>query len=129
MFVFRLKLRRKVSNRARRCSLCSEEYLCVVDPNMEVTSVSSSTEVRAPPPLTCRPGTGLDHIAGYWNTNSGTVIKTSPYSNTAGRTDVEGAARRDFLNIAARLLNISSPCHGPRVLLLGARRFAYSGQL
>jgi len=65
-------------------------YSCIMDPNMEVTSVSSANQVRAPPPMECRPGSGTNFYAGYWDTSTGTEIKNTPYSNTAGRIDIEG---------------------------------------
>eukprot|EP00585_Thalassiosira_rotula_P010893 CAMPEP_0196140386 /NCGR_PEP_ID=MMETSP0910-20130528/7307_1 /TAXON_ID=49265 /ORGANISM="Thalassiosira rotula, Strain GSO102" /LENGTH=661 /DNA_ID=CAMNT_0041401237 /DNA_START=34 /DNA_END=2019 /DNA_ORIENTATION=+ len=66
-------------------------YSCDVDTSMEVTAVSSTNQVRAPPPFECRPSSGgSNSYAGYWNTNTGTEIKNTPYSNTAGRIDVEG---------------------------------------
>eukprot|EP00580_Thalassiosira_gravida_P020450 CAMPEP_0201681386 /NCGR_PEP_ID=MMETSP0494-20130426/51081_1 /ASSEMBLY_ACC=CAM_ASM_000839 /TAXON_ID=420259 /ORGANISM="Thalassiosira gravida, Strain GMp14c1" /LENGTH=522 /DNA_ID=CAMNT_0048165129 /DNA_START=676 /DNA_END=2244 /DNA_ORIENTATION=+ len=66
-------------------------YSCLVDTSMEVTAVSQMNQVRAPPPFECRPSTGgSNSYAGYWNTNTGTEIKNTPYSNTAGRIDVEG---------------------------------------
>ena len=57
---------------------------------MEITAVDAGDGVRAPPPFECRPGSGLDFFAGYWDTNLGTEIRNTPYANTAGRTDVEG---------------------------------------
>ncbi|KAL7531797.1 hypothetical protein ACHAWF_003913, partial [Thalassiosira exigua] len=65
-------------------------YSCLVDVGMEVTAVSSYNDVRAPPPLECRPGSGPDSFSGYWNAATGTEAKNTPYANTAGRTDVEG---------------------------------------
>mmetsp|Transcript_41604 Transcript_41604/g.88654 ORF Transcript_41604/g.88654 Transcript_41604/m.88654 type:complete len:164 (-) Transcript_41604:1132-1623(-) len=65
-------------------------YSCIVDPTMKVTAVHSANTVRAPPPFKCRPGSGSGSYAGYWNTNTGTEIRNTPYSNTVGRIDVEG---------------------------------------
>ena len=59
---------------------------------MEVTAISSANQMRAPPPMECRPGSGTNFYAGYWDTSTGTEIKNTPYSNTAGRIDIEGAA-------------------------------------
>ncbi|KAL3811666.1 hypothetical protein ACHAXA_002760 [Cyclostephanos tholiformis] len=65
-------------------------YSCIVDANMEITAVDAANTVRAPPPLACRPGSGPDSYSGFWDTNTGTENKGTPYSNTAGRIDVEG---------------------------------------
>mmetsp|Transcript_16821 Transcript_16821/g.29668 ORF Transcript_16821/g.29668 Transcript_16821/m.29668 type:complete len:179 (+) Transcript_16821:792-1328(+) len=65
-------------------------YSCIMDPNMEVTAISSANQVRAPPPMECRPGSGYNFYAGYWDTFTGTEMKNTPYSNTAGRIDIEG---------------------------------------
>jgi len=66
-------------------------FSCTVDPSMEVTAISSGNQVRAPPPFECRPGGGgPGSYAGYWDTYAGSEIKSTPYSNTAGRIDLEG---------------------------------------
>ena len=65
-------------------------YSCEVDPNMEITAVTAANEIRAPPPLECRPGSGPGFYAGYWDTNIGVEVNDNPYANTAGRIDVEG---------------------------------------
>ncbi|KAL7541481.1 hypothetical protein ACHAXR_010960 [Thalassiosira sp. AJA248-18] len=65
-------------------------YSCIVDPNMEVTAITTANRVRAPPPMECRPGSGPGFYSGYWDTGTGTEVKNTPYSNTAGRIDVEG---------------------------------------
>eukprot|EP00804_Cyclotella_cryptica_P023447 CCRYP_012107-RA/>CCRYP_012107-RA protein AED:0.04 eAED:0.04 QI:401/1/1/1/1/1/3/349/588 len=69
---------------------CGEVYSCVVDTEMEVTAVDSSNAARAPPPFTCKPGTGDGNYSGYWDTTTGVEISDTPYSSTSGRTDVEG---------------------------------------
>lgn len=66
------------------------KYSCLVDPAMEVTAIHAANDVRAPPPFECRPRVGVDDFAGYWDTNSGSEVRNTPYSNTAGRIDVEG---------------------------------------
>lgn len=65
-------------------------YSCIVDTNMEITAVNAANTVRAPPPMECRPGSGPGSYAGFWNTNTGTENKQTPYANTAGRIDIEG---------------------------------------
>ena len=100
---------------------------------MEVTSVSSANQVRAPPPMECRPGSGTNFYAGYWDTSTGTEIKNTPYSNTAGRIDIEGVAyltvtfwnkfKTHFLFYRYWLVIYC------RVLLLGSWRFANSWKL
>ena len=57
---------------------------------MEVTTISSANQVRAPPPIECRPGSGYDSYAGYWDTTTGMEVKNTPYSNAVGRIDIEG---------------------------------------
>mmetsp|Transcript_1730 Transcript_1730/g.3706 ORF Transcript_1730/g.3706 Transcript_1730/m.3706 type:complete len:378 (-) Transcript_1730:122-1255(-) len=57
---------------------------------MEIYGVTAGNQLRAPPPLSCEPGTGLENYAGFWDTETGKEIKNSPYSNSAGRTDTEG---------------------------------------
>lgn len=69
---------------------CEEKYTCEVDPNMESTAVDAGKGQRAPPPFTCRPGSGDAYYSGYWDTYSGTEVTDTPYSSTTGRTDVEG---------------------------------------
>lgn len=71
---------------------CGEVFSCPVDPDMEMTAVTAGSQVRAPPPFTCEPGTGAGNYAGYWDTSSGTEIEI-PYSNSLGRTDTEGEFR------------------------------------
>lgn len=72
---------------------CGEEYSCAVDPSMTIIGITSGNGVRAPPPLSCKPGSGDGNYAGYWDTNTGTEIKDTPYANTVGRIDTEGALR------------------------------------
>mmetsp|Transcript_29769 Transcript_29769/g.54897 ORF Transcript_29769/g.54897 Transcript_29769/m.54897 type:complete len:635 (-) Transcript_29769:386-2290(-) len=73
------------------CAQGSTEFLsCDVDENMQVTAVSSGTQMRAPPPLKCKSGSGEEHYTGYWDTSSGREITDGPYANVAGRTDIEG---------------------------------------
>lgn len=100
---------------------------------MEVTAVSSGSQVRAPPPFECRPGSGPDNYSGYWNTNTGAEIKNTPYSNTAGRIDVEGAWR--VARTAVVPTNLSELAKiepflflgfDARLLLLGTRGFAHA---
>jgi hypothetical protein len=67
-----------------------EMYSCTVDVNMEITAVNAANTARAPPPLACRPGSGPDSYSGFWDTSTGTENRGTPYSNTAGRIDVEG---------------------------------------
>lgn len=69
------------------CQENENDYSCDVDPTMEITAVTSGNQVRAPPPFKCEPG---NENAGYWDSSSGTAVNDVPYSNTAGRTDVEG---------------------------------------
>lgn len=69
------------------CQENENDYTCDVDPTMEITAVTSGNQVRAPPPFKCEPG---NENAGYWDSSSGTAVNDVPYSNTAGRTDVEG---------------------------------------
>ena len=69
---------------------CGDVFTCPVDLTMEITAITSGNQVRAPPPLKCKPGSGVGNYAGYWDTSSGTEILAVPYSNTAGRTDTEG---------------------------------------
>ncbi len=69
---------------------CEDEvntsFSCGVDPNMKVTAVTAAPGARSPPPLMCKPG---NNNAGYWDTNTGTPV-VAAYSNSNGRTDVEG---------------------------------------
>ena len=71
---------------------CDDEdiYSCEVKPEMETMAISSATEDRTPPPLECRPGSGPDNNAGYYDEVSATLIANAPYSNDAGRKDIEG---------------------------------------
>jgi len=62
-------------------------YSCDVDPNMQVTAVTSAPGARSPPPFMCQPGN--NNNAGYWDTNTGVPVSAA-YSNSNGRTDVEG---------------------------------------
>lgn len=62
-------------------------YSCAVDPNMEVTAINAANAIRAPPPFECTPAKGF---TGYWDTRTGAEITDAPYSNTLGRTDVQG---------------------------------------
>jgi hypothetical protein len=66
---------------------CSGIFSCIVDPSLEITAVNAADDVRAPPPFVCKPGIVW---SGYWDTNTGTEIKNTPYANTAGRIDVAG---------------------------------------
>ena len=99
---------------------------------MEVTAISSANQVRAPPPMECRPGSGYNFYAGYWDTFTGTEMKNTPYSNTAGRIDIEGAAylivtfSNKFNTHISYLPLLWIYC---RVLLLGSWRFANSWKL
>ena len=61
-------------------------YSCPVVSTMEVTAVTSAPGARSPPPFMCKPGSSY---AGYWDTNTGMPVKAA-YSNSNGRTDVEG---------------------------------------
>ncbi len=61
-------------------------YSCDVDPNMQVTAVTAAPGARSPPPFMCKPGSSN---AGYWDTSTGMPVKAA-YSNSNGRTDVEG---------------------------------------
>ncbi|KAL7548905.1 hypothetical protein ACHAWF_012182 [Thalassiosira exigua] len=63
---------------------------CAVDPDMEITAVSSSPFPRAPPPLECASGSGYAHRSGYWDENAGAVVESGGYSNDLGRTNTEG---------------------------------------
>ena len=67
-----------------------EEYSCPVDPLMEITAATSDNQDRAPPPLHCKPGSGDGYYSGYYSSQTAMEITNTPYSNTAGRTDVEG---------------------------------------
>ena len=68
---------------------CDEKYKCELDPEMEISAVDAGKGERAPPPFTCRPGSGEGHYSGYWDISTGTEINNTPYSSTTGRTDVE----------------------------------------
>jgi len=92
-------------------------YSCTNDANMEITAVHAANDVRAPPPMECRPGSGSEFYSGYWDTNSGTEIKKTPYANTAGRIDVEGCC---YWGRGA-LLTRSSCSIGKLNYFLGAR--------
>lgn len=83
---------RVVPGRSYQDEVCegSEQYACAVDPMMEIYGVTAGNQLRAPPPFSCEPGTGLENYAGYWDIETGTEIKNSPYANSAGRTDTEG---------------------------------------
>ena len=73
------------------CVLGTTEFMsCDVDPNMYVTAVTSGSQLRAPPPLKCKPGNGEDNHAGYWDFSSGRQVTNAPWANVAGRTDIEG---------------------------------------
>lgn len=72
------------------CSLEQSYMSCPVDIEMEMTGISSGSGVRAPPPLTCGPGSGAGYYAGYWDTELGIEVADVPYSNANGRTDIEG---------------------------------------
>jgi len=73
------------------CPRGSTEFLsCDVDDNMQVTAVRSGTQLRAPPPLKCKAGSGEDVFTGYWDEFSGRVITDAPFPNVAERTDIEG---------------------------------------
>ena len=56
------------------CSTEESYMSCPVDFQMEMTAISSAGGVRAPPPLTCKPGTGPGHYSGYWDTSSGVEV-------------------------------------------------------
>ena len=56
------------------CPLEESQMTCPLDLGMEETGVSSGNGVRAPPPLTCRAGSGLGFYSGYWDTNAGTEV-------------------------------------------------------
>lgn len=62
------------------------QFSCDVDPNMQITAVTAAPGARSPPPFMCKPG---NDNAGYWDTNTGMPV-VAAYSNTYGRTDVEG---------------------------------------
>jgi len=69
------------------CALGSTEFLsCDVDKYMEVTAVSKGTQVRAPPPLKCKPGS----FTGFWDASLGFERTDVPQGNVAGRTDIQG---------------------------------------
>jgi len=73
------------------CPWGSTEFLsCDVDDNMQVTAVRSGNQLRAPPPLKCKAGSGEDVFTGYWDEISGRVITDAPFPNVAERTDIEG---------------------------------------
>ncbi|KAL7532301.1 hypothetical protein ACHAXR_004552 [Thalassiosira sp. AJA248-18] len=73
------------------CVLGTTEFLsCDVDSNMYVTAVTSGTQVRAPPPLKCKPGNGDENYAGYWDFSIGREVTNAPSANVDGRTDIEG---------------------------------------
>jgi hypothetical protein len=76
--------------RSYQDEICEEKYTCEVETTMEQTAVDSGKGTRAPPPFTCRAGSGDGYYSGYWDTSSGTEITNTPYSSTTGRTDVEG---------------------------------------
>jgi len=68
-----------------------EPFQCALDRDMEITAVSSSADVNAPA-FTCRPRmfNGMKEIfPGYYDA-ADDVVKQSAYSNTLGRTDIEG---------------------------------------
>jgi len=65
-------------------------YSCIVDPSMEVEAIHSANKDRAPPPMECGPGSGPGSYSGFWDTNTGTEQKETPYANKGGRTDIEG---------------------------------------
>jgi len=70
------------------CIIAEEAKMsCPVDVNMETTAVSN--EGRGPPPFTCRPKTGDNDYAGFWDERSKTT-EFSAYSNAMGRLDIEG---------------------------------------
>ena len=109
---------------------CGEVFSCKVDPDMEMTAVTSGNQVRAPPPLKCKPGSGVGNYAGYWDTSSGSEILTVPYSNTFGRTDTEGMIhccpqRNHYTTIANNnflfLISINLCSTKIRLLLVGTR--------
>jgi hypothetical protein len=65
-------------------------YSCIVDPSMEIKAIHSANKDRAPPPMECGPGSGPGSYSGFWDTNTGTEQKETPYANKGGRTDIEG---------------------------------------
>lgn len=79
------------NGRSYQNEACGDMYSCNVDKDMELTAVTSGNEVMAPPPFKCQPGSGTGNFAGYWDASTGELIDSVPFSNSAGRTDVEGA--------------------------------------
>lgn len=76
--------------RSYQDEVCVEDgnttYSCTVDAKMEITAVTSPPGARSPPPFFCKPGSSY---TGYWDANTGMPVSAA-YSNTGGRTDVEG---------------------------------------
>ena len=80
----------KRSYQDETCNMKDDIFSCEVKPEMEVTAVTMSADDRAPPALQCKPKSGQYDYAGYWDSNSGTLFTNSAYSNSLGRTDIEG---------------------------------------
>jgi hypothetical protein len=57
------------------CPLEESYMTCPGDSEMEITAISSGNQVRAPPPLTCRPGSGAGYYTGYWDSTTGTEVR------------------------------------------------------
>lgn len=93
---------------------CSDEEKhmeCQVDKNMSITAVTHAKWYGAPGPLYCGPKTAEQPFSGFWDHSyscdkswanppetcdvyegqkAGKYDNSTPYANTAGRTDVEG---------------------------------------
>ncbi len=76
----------KRSYQDEKCDDNDSIYSCDVDPNMQITAVTKVPGARSPPPFICKPGKS---DAGYWDTSTGVPV-IGAYSNSNGRTDVEG---------------------------------------
>lgn len=72
-----------------RSDSVSIKYSCEVNPEMEQTASSASSESRAAPPFECI-SKSQDELSGYWDASSGSLFSSAPYSNSIGRTDTEG---------------------------------------
>ncbi|KAL7539291.1 hypothetical protein ACHAXR_009152 [Thalassiosira sp. AJA248-18] len=72
------------------CDTDNDIFSCDVDPSMDITADSASSQPRAPPPLECKPKGDQGFHSGYWDASSGTLVANTPYSNDAGRADTEG---------------------------------------
>jgi len=105
------------------CAKGTTEFMsCDVDPNMYVTAVTSGTQVRAPPPLKCKPMSG---DAGYWDPSGGRVVTSSKpkfyAANVAGRTDITGKLLTLVGTVKVHVVKfLNSLCLLHRLLLVGS---------